>query len=67
MVDWHCWKGLPAWSEAANDGNISKEKIVSLAAELIETAATDGLAVQVLFACSDLVEEVGYAFLPYSA
>ena len=43
------------------------EKTVVPAAELTVIAAMDDLAGQVEFACSDLAEVVGYAFLPYSA
>ena len=43
------------------------EKTVVPAAELTVIAAMDDLAGQEVFACSDPVEVVGYAFLPYSA
>jgi len=52
---------------AASGGNKLKEKTVIPAVELTVIAATDDLVGQVGFACSDLAEEVGYAFLPYSA
>ena len=55
------------WLGVANGGNRLTVKTVVPAAELIVTAAMDGLAGQGVFACSDLVEVVGYAFLPYSA
>jgi len=35
--------------------------------ELTASAVVDELADQVLFACLDLLEAAGYAFLPYSA
>ncbi len=38
-----------------------------LAVELTVTAATDDLVGQVGFGWSDLMEAVGFAFLPYSA
>jgi hypothetical protein len=43
------------------------ETTVVPAAVLTVIAATDGLVGQGVFACSDLVGVVGYAFLPYSA
>ena len=67
MVDWHCRKFLLAWSAAANDENKSMGKIAFPAVELTVIAAMDDSAGQVGLACSDLVEVVGCAFLPYSA
>jgi len=43
------------------------ETTVVPAAVLTVIAATDDLVGQEVFACSDLVGGVGYAFLPYSA
>jgi hypothetical protein len=55
------------WLAAANGGSKWMERTVVPAAELTVIAATDDLVGQAVFACSDLVEVVGYAFLPYSA
>ena len=67
MVDWQYRTCPLAWLGAANGGNKLMEKTVVPAAELTVIAAMDGLVDQVVFACSDLAEAVGCAFLPYSA
>lgn len=55
------------WLAAANGGSKLMERTVAPAAELTVIAATGALAGQGVFACSDLAEVVGCAFLPYSA
>lgn len=52
---------------AASDGNILTGMTVVLAAERTAFAAVGDLAGLVAFACLDLPEAVGCAFLPYSA
>lgn len=52
---------------AASGGNILRGMTVDPAVERTAFAAVGDLAGQVAFACLDLSEAVGYAFLPYSA
>jgi hypothetical protein len=49
-ADYHCSYLLGKW-EAANDENILRARIESLAAVLIVTVAVDALVGQALFAC----------------